>query len=313
MSIRNSLVTGGAGFIGSNLVDRLISRGDNVTIIDNFRSGRHEFVNVDAKLVDHDIGDSDFLHRHFEGIDDVYHLAANADVRNGWNDPKRDFELNLGKTLNVAELSARAGVENFIFSSTGSIYGEAKTIPTPENYPIDHQTSLYGASKYSCESFLGAYSEASKFRVSILRFVSVLGPRYTHGHVYDFIQKLMLDPTKLDVLGDGTQTKSYMHVSDCVEALISLRGSSDFEVFNIGRAETLKVRRSIEIITEVLNVSPEVFYGNSPRGWIGDNPVISLDISKANSIGWKPRIGIEDAVRDTVNWILQNPWVFKNA
>lgn len=310
---RKSLVTGGAGFIGSHLVDQLISRGDEVTIVDNFRTGRQEFVNPEARLVNHDIGDTIFLRKYFERVDDVYHLAANADVRNGWVDPKRDFDLNLGRTLSVAELAAGAEVENFIFSSTGSVYGEALEIPTPENYSIDRQTSLYGASKHSCESFLGAYSEAGRFNVTILRFVSVLGPRYSHGHVYDFIHKLKLDSSKLEILGDGNQTKSYMHVSDCVDALISLRGESNFEIFNIGRAETLTVKRSIEIILEALNVSPELHFGKSSRGWIGDNPVILLDTSKANRLGWEPRISIEDAIRDTANWIIQNSWILNNV
>jgi UDP-glucose 4-epimerase len=312
MQARKSLVTGGAGFIGSHLVDHLMSRGDEVTIVDNFRTGRHEFINCEAELVNCDIDNTKVLTRYFENVDDVYHLAANADVRNGWDDPSRDFEFNLARTLSVAELSAAAGVENFIFSSTGSIYGEATIVPTPEDYAIVQQTSLYGASKYSCESFLGAYAEANKFKVTILRFVSVLGPRYTHGHVYDFIKKLLLDPSSLNVLGDGTQNKSYMHVSDCVEAITDLRGSKNFEVFNVGSAETLKVRRSIEIISEVLNVFPELSFGESSRGWIGDNPIILLDTTKANSIGWKPKIGIEDAVRDTANWIIQNPWVLDN-
>jgi UDP-glucose 4-epimerase len=313
MVSRKSLVTGGAGFIGSHLVDRLIGRGDDVTIIDNFRTGRYEFVNPKAKLINHDVADTEFLSEHFENIDDVYHLAANADVRNGWDDPRRDFDLNLGRTLSVAELSAAAAVKNFIFSSTGSIYGEAVTIPTPEVYSIDHQTSLYGASKYSCESFLGAYAEANKFKVTVLRFVSVLGPRYTHGHVYDFIQKLKSDPSMLDVLGDGTQTKSYMHVSDCVEALTNLRGTNNFEVFNIGRTETLKVQRSIEIISEVLNVHPKLNFGESTRGWIGDNPIILLDTNKANLRNWKPRVVIEDAIRETAIWIVRNPWVLNDV
>ena len=313
MSFRKAIVTGGAGFIGSHLVDQLISRGDDVTLIDNFRTGRHEFVNNAAKLIDSDIGDTDFLRKHFEGVEDVYHLAANADVRNGWDDPKRDFHLNLSRTLSVAELSADAGVENLIFSSTGSVYGEATKIPTPESYCISQQTSLYGASKYSCEAFLGAYAEAGKFKVTILRFVSVLGPRYTHGHVYDFIQRLMLDPSQLEVLGDGTQTKSYMHVSDCVDAITSLRGPNEFELFNIGRAETLAIHRSIEIISEVLEVTPKIKYGQSSRGWIGDNPIIFLDTSKANLLGWEPKVNIEDAVRDTASWIVQNPSVLKNV
>jgi UDP-glucose 4-epimerase len=258
MRPRKSLVTGGAGFIGSHLVDRLINRGDQVTVIDNFRTGRYEFVNSKAKLINHDIGDTKYLREYFYNIDDVYHLAANADVRNGWMDSRRDFEFNLERTLCVAELSANAKVENFIFSSTGSIYGEAKTIPTTENYSIDHQTSLYAASKYSSESFLGAYAEANKFKVTVLRFVSILGPRYTHGHVYDFIRKLTENPTSLSVLGDGTQTKSYLHVTDCVNALINLRSKRKFEIFNIGQSDTLSVKRSIEIITETLRLKPDI-------------------------------------------------------
>ena len=313
MPRRKSLVTGGAGFIGSHLVDALIDRGDDVTVVDNFRTGRSEFINQKAKLVSHDIGDIEFLRESFEGIDDVYHLAANADVRNGWDDPRRDFDFNLSKTLSVAELSAAAGVENFIFSSTGSIYGESVMVPTPENSSIQQQTSLYGASKYSCESFLGAYAEANKFKVTVLRFVSVLGPRYTHGHVYDFIQKLSADSSRLNVLGDGTQTKSYMHVSDCVNAITDLRGPSNFEVFNIGRAETITIRRSIELISECLKISPELLFGNSPRGWIGDNPIILLDITKAKSLGWNPVVSIEDSILDTAKWIIKNPWVFKDV
>ena len=313
MPRRKSLVTGGAGFIGSHLVDSLINRGDDVTIVDNFRTGRSEFINQKARLVSHDIDDIDFLREYFEGIDDVYHLAANADVRNGWDDPRRDFDINLSKTLSVAELSAAAGVENFIFSSTGSIYGESVMVPTPENSSIHQQTSLYGASKYSSESFLGAYAEANKFKVTVLRFVSVLGPRYTHGHVYDFIQKLSVNPSRLDVLGDGTQTKSYIHVSDCVNAITDLRGPANFEVFNIGRAETISIRRSIELISECLRISPELLFGNSPRGWIGDNPIILLDITKANSLGWTPMVSIEDSILDTAKWIIENPWVFKDV
>ena len=310
MVARRSLVTGGAGFIGSHLVDRLISRGDEVTVVDNFRTGRVEFINKKARLVNRDVGHADSLYPYFQDVQDVYHLAANADVRNGWDDARRDFDQNLERTLCVAEISAAAGVENFIFTSTGSVYGEAPVIPTPENCPIDHQTSLYGASKISCEAFLGAYAEAGKLRVTILRFVSVLGTRYTHGHVYDFIKKLMINPAKLSILGDGTQTKSYMHVSDCVEALVNLRGHANIEIFNVGRPDTLKISRSIELIAEILRVSPELHFGKGPSGWIGDNPTILLDITKANSMGWQPTVSVDDAIRETAKWIIQNTWVF---
>jgi UDP-glucose 4-epimerase len=209
----------------------------------------------------------------------------------------------------VAEMCAASGVENFVFSSTGSVYGEAETVPTPEVYSIKHQTSLYSASKYACESFLGAYAEADKFKVTILRFVSILGPRYTHGHVYDFISSLRKDPSRLTVLGDGYQTKSYLHVSDCVKALTNLRGRSNFEIFNIGQSDTITVKKSLEIIIQTLDLQPTISFGNSRQGWIGDNPIILLDTSKADAFGWNPTISIEDSIRETAMWIAQNDWV----
>ena len=310
MSSIKTVVTGGSGFIGSHLVDRLIERGDDVIVIDNFRTGRRDFLNKKAMLVEIDIKDTSILQKYFDGANEVFHLAANADVRSGWDDPRRDFELNLERTICVAELSAKAGVESFIFTSTGSVYGDSNQIPTNEDYPVKHQTSLYSASKYACESFLGAYTEANKFKLTVMRLVSVLGPRYTHGHIYDFIQKLKHNPSKLDVLGDGLQRKSYMHVTDCVDALLNLRGSSKFEVFNLGQSDTITIKDSLSIITSQMKVKPQINFGLSSQGWIGDIPMILLDISKAKSLGWYPKIGIAEAIFDTTNWLIENDWVF---
>jgi UDP-glucose 4-epimerase len=313
MTSRKVVVTGGAGFIGSHLVDSLIERGDEVTVIDNFRTGKIEFVHKSANLIDLDLKNISTIEGIFEGVDEVYHLAANADVQKGWDNPKRDLELNLVNTLSLANICANQRVGNFIFASTGSVYGEAKVIPTPETYSIIQQTSLYGASKYSAENFLGAYAHAGKFNVTIFRFVSVLGTRYTHGHIFDFVQRLKQDPTELKVLGNGFQNKSYMHVSDCVRGVIGLRGANQFEIFNLGRPDSIVIRESIKIIAESLKLTPNISYGDGPSGWVGDNPLILLEVEKAKQGGWVPNTTISSAIEETVGWLVENNWVFERV
>jgi UDP-glucose 4-epimerase len=299
------LVTGGAGFIGSHLVDYLSARGDTVRIVDNFSTGREENVILDSvELHRLDLlQDSGRLSEVLEGVDTVYHLAANADVRDGWGAPRRDLEQNVIATLNLAEASAHAGVKEFIFTSTGSVYGESAAASL-ENAPMPLQTSLYGASKISAEAFLEAYATAEKFRVTIFRLVSALGPRYSHGHVIDFVRRLKEQPEHLDVLGNGKQVKSYMHVSDCVRGISSLRGEEWCEVFNLGRPDVATVRDSIGWITEELGLSPGLRFGTENRGWIGDNPFILLDVSKAKKHGWEAHYSIRDSVVDTVRWLM---------
>ena len=310
-----SVITGGAGYIGSNLADALQARGDDVHIIDNFSTGREEFLtNFTGTVHRIDLTDEDSdLTAIFDQTDTVYHLAANADVRFGWNDTRRDLNQNVVATLRVAEAAAAAKVPDVVFSSTGSVYGETTQIPTPENAAFPDQTSLYGASKAAAEAYLSAFATNGSFRATVLRFVSVLGPRYSHGHVIDFIRQLTTHPEHLTVLGNGTQRKSYMHIDDCIRGVINLRAAqaTPFGVFNLGVPDFCTVKDSIGWITERMGLSPTITYGTEDRGWVGDNPLILLDVSKAKESGWQAEHGIRESVEATVDWILENKWVLK--
>ena len=289
------IVTGCAGFIGSNLVDSLLSKGARVVGIDNFSTGRKEFLfeamdNQNFELHELDLQDSEKLPALFEGIDLVYHLAANADVRFGADRPRRDLEQNTIVTHNVLEAMRIAGVKKIVFSSTGSIYGESLTNPTPENAPFPIQTSLYGASKLACEGLIQAYSETFGIQSWIFRFVSILGPRYTHGHVFDFYKQLKEHPEYLTVLGNGHQRKSYLHVSDCIKAIeVAIKSSNKkVNVFNLGVDDTCEIRDSVNWISAKLGLEPRVDFGTDARGWIGDNPLIHLATKGITSLGWEP-------------------------
>jgi UDP-glucose 4-epimerase len=212
----------------------------------------------------------------------------------------------------VLEAVRKAGVKKFIFSSTGSVYGEAEIVPTPEDAPFPIQTSLYGASKMACEGLIAAYAESFGIQAWIFRFVSILGPRYTHGHVYDFYEQLIKHPEKLVVLGNGHQKKSYLHVSDCIEAIhLSVRKfTNSVNVINLGVDGYCEVRDSIGWITNEMGFDPEINYGTESKGWIGDNPLIYLSTRKVESLGWKPKFTIEEGVRDTVRFLSANPDLF---
>lgn len=312
------IVTGAAGFIGSTLVDSLLNQGIEVLGIDNFSTGRIQFLkeaklNPKFTLLEEDLYSGQELSSVFIGMDAVFHLAANADVRFGPDHPGRDLEQNTIVTHKVLEAARKAGVKKFIFSSTGSVYGEAEVVPTPENAPFPIQTSLYGASKLACEGMIAAYAESFGMQVWIFRFVSILGPRYTHGHVYDFHQQLIEHPGVLTVLGNGHQKKSYLHVSDCIEAIdISLRESSNLvNIINLGVNGYCEVRDSIGWIIDEMDLDPEINFGTEPKGWIGDNPLIHLSTSKIEGLGWKPKFSIEEGVRDTVRFLSSHPDLFE--
>jgi UDP-glucose 4-epimerase len=311
------IVTGCAGFIGSNLVDRLLSAGHQVTGIDNFSTGQPRFLegalkNTSFRLIEGDILDFATLKNKFVGGDFVFHFAANADVRLGTKNPRRDLEQNTIATYNVLEAMRANGIKKIAFSSTGSVYGDAEVIPTPENAPFPIQTSFYGASKLACEGLLAAYSEGFGFQSWIFRFVSILGERYTHGHVFDFYKKLKGDPSRLHVLGNGKQRKSYLYIQDCIDAmLIAMNMASDkVNIFNLGVDSYCEVNNSIGWICKTLGVSPSLEYGGGDRGWIGDNPYILLETKKIQSLGWRPKLGIRDGVIKTVEYLQSNEWVF---
>ncbi|RVT97484.1 NAD-dependent epimerase/dehydratase family protein [Rhodovarius crocodyli] len=312
------LVTGAAGFIGSNLVDALLARGDSVVGYDNFSTGQERFLegaraHPAFSLARGDVLDQPALTAALAGVDAVFHLAANADVRFGTEHPRRDLEQNTIATFTVLEAMRAAGVKRILFSSTGSVYGETPVIPTPEDAPFPVQTSLYGASKVAGEGLLSAYAAGFGFHATVFRFVSILGPRYTHGHVFDFARKLLADPTRLEVLGNGRQRKSYLHVEDCVAALlVALEGApGPFAVFNLGQDHYCEVNDSVGWITDELGLTPRLDYTGGDRGWIGDNPFIFLDAARMRALGWAPRHRIEDSVRATLRWIMANTWVLE--
>ena len=309
-----AFVTGGAGFIGSTLVDRLLDDGHTVVAYDNFSTGQEGFLQSASarpqfSLVRGDTLDSALLASAMSGADIVFHLAANADVRFGTEHPRKDLEQNTIATFNVLEAMRATGVRRIAFASTGSIYGEATVIPTPEDAPFPVQTSLYGASKLAGEGLIQAYAEGFGFQAWIFRFVSILGERYTHGHVYDFFKSLRTDPTRLQVLGDGRQRKSYLYVQDCLDAMLLAIARADgcVNIFNLGTDEFCLLNDSLGWITERLAVSPVREYTGGDRGWIGDNPFIYLDTARIRALGWTPRLSIREAVLRTVDYLQQHP------
>lgn len=314
-------ITGGAGFIGSNLADGLRARGTEVVIVDDFRTGRHEFLeqllgDPGVTLHDGDVLDHALLERAFDGCDWVFHLQANADVRHGLERPSQDLEQNTIATAGVLEAMRAAGVSRIAFSSTGSVYGEPDVFPTPEDAPFPVQTSLYAASKVAGEGMIGAYCHGFGFTGVVFRFVSILGERYTHGHVYDFYRALKRDPTRLRVLGDGKQEKSYLYVGDCVEAMLAAAGrnedrAGELAIYNLGTDETVVVDESIGVICEHMGVEPQLEHTGGVRGWAGDSPLIHLDCTRIRSLGWKPAMTIREAIVRTLHWLDANPFVLE--
>jgi UDP-glucose 4-epimerase len=305
-----TFVTGGAGFIGSNLVDRLLAAGHQVTVYDNFSTGQSTFLIEAArhpgyKLVKGDLLDKVTLTEALRGHDLVFHLAANADVRFGTKHPGKDLEQNTLATFNVLEGMRAHEICRIAFASTGSIYGESKVIPTPEDAPFPIQTSLYGASKLAAEGLIEAYSEGFGFQAYIFRFVSILGERYSHGHVFDFYRQIREHPDTLRILGDGKQRKSYLYVQDCIDAiLLAIEKAPDrVNIFNLGTDEYCEVNDSVGWLCDYLGVSPRRIYSGGDRGWIGDNPFIFLDCARIRALGWQSRMPIREGVIRTVQYL----------
>lgn len=311
---RRVFVTGAAGFIGSNLVDQLLENDFQVVGLDNFVTGREFFLtaarqNPNFQLRRVDATDLAALKQAMaEGGEMVFHLCAHADVRVDPNHPDRELQQNIVATFNVLEAMRASGIRKIAFSSTGSIYGEAKVIPTPEDAPFPVQTSLYGASKLASEGLIAGYCENYDFQAWIFRFVSILGERYTHGHVFDFYKRLIEDPSQLTVLGNGHQKKSYLYIQDCIKAIFCAweKANERVNIFNLGTDEYCEVRDSIGWIVEHLGLTPELRFGTEARGWIGDNPFIYLDTSKIRALGWQAELSIRDSVIRTLEYLQQN-------
>ncbi len=312
------LVTGGAGFIGSNLVDRLLALGHRVTVYDNLSTGQLRFLEKASEqprfsLFRADLLDTRALDDAMRGQEVVFHLAANADVRFGTDHPDRDLTQNVVGTHNVLEAMRRHKVRQIAFASTGSVYGEPNVFPTPEDCPFPVQTSLYGASKIAAEGLISAYCNGFGFRGLIFRFVSILGERYTHGHVFDFYRKLLADPHRIEVLGDGQQRKSYLYVQDCIDAMLLAFDAPGppLSIFNLGTDQFCTVDESLGWMCEALGVQPDRVHAGGQRGWVGDSPFIFLACSRIRALGWRPSVTIRDGVLRTLRYLQQSPWLLE--
>lgn len=316
--LQRCFVTGAAGFIGSALVDRLLREGAAVVGYDDFSTGQEAFLE-DARrrpgfrLVEGDARDTEAVAAALEGCDTVFHLAANADVRFGLRHPRTDLEQNTLATSSVLEAMRARRVRRIVFTSTASVYGDASQVPTPEDAAFPVQTSLYGASKLAAEALLTAYAEGYGFQAWILRLCSALGERYSHGHVFDFYARLKADPLSIEVLGDGRQRKSYVHVGDVVEALLAAVRAAPGRptILNVGGDDSCTVDDSLGWICDELRVTPQRRYTGGTRGWAGDSPLVWLDTSRLRALGWRPRVGTEESVRRTVRYLRANEWLFE--
>jgi UDP-glucose 4-epimerase len=295
----------------------LLDDGEVVVGYDNLSTGMPEFIASASRhrnftFVHGDLLDTRSLTEAMRGANRVVHLAANADVRFGLAHPRKDLEQNTIATFNVLEAMRANDVGEIAFSSTGSIYGEATVVPTPEDAPFPIQTSLYGASKLACEGMIAAYAEGYGIKARIFRFVSILGQRYSHGHVFDFMMQLAENQARLHILGDGQQRKSYLHVDDCIEAILLALSAGDdhIAIFNLGTDEVCQILDSVNWIVGRLSLSPQLSFSGGRRGWIGDNPLIHLDTSRIRGLGWQPKRRIKEAVGHTVDWLDANRWVF---
>ena len=306
------LVTGGAGFIGSHLVDTLVAQGKKVRVYDNFTSGREEFLahhhgSGMVEIIKGDLLDFDMLKSAMEGVETVHHLAANPDIRLGTEVTDTDLRQGTVATYNVLEAMRNTGVKRISFSSSSAIYGEANEMPTPETYGPVKPISLYGASKLASEALITAWCGTFGAKSWIHRFANIVGPRGTHGVIYDFIHKLKKDPSRLEVLGNGLQEKSYMSAEDCVRAMAHIVDGTDeaINLYNLGTGDTCSVRRIAEIVVEESGLKGvSIEYTGGDRGWAGDVPKTSLDVEYLFSTGFEPTMQSEAAIRHTARALI---------
>jgi len=309
--VKRAVVTGGAGFIGSHLVDRLLADGYEVAVWDNFVAGtmenlKHHEGNDRLKVFNVDIRDADKVEGLLEGKDVVFHLAAHANIRTSLVDHRADLDHNVIGTLNILEGMVKHDVPDLVFASSSAVYGEAKVVPTPEDYaPV--QTSLYGASKLACEAFAQAYTQFSDIKFWAFRFANVIGERCRRGVIWDFVHKLLRNPKELEILGDGKQSKEYLYVKDCIKGIMLgyEKTSEPVNIFNLGLEEQTLVDRVADIVIEEMGLSGvKRTYTGGRRGWIGDNPLVELSLEKIKATGWKPELSGQEAIRRTARWTL---------
>ena len=302
------LVTGGAGFIGSNLIYELFKNYDvKIYVFDNLITGRKK--NLPLNNPNIFFFEIDLLTEFTEwpvikNLNYIYHFAANADVRGGILNRDIDLKQNLLVTKSVCDYARITNCEHLIFASSAAVYGEPNNFPTSEKECF-RQTSMYGASKLACEAFIQAYSEYGDFKSSIFRFVSWIGLGYSHGVIYDFYKKLKINKEFLEILGDGSQRKSFLDVSDGIRGIIKLiNHNSKSEIFNLGHSETMSVKELADVVCKSLSIKEIKYkFSGSKRGWIGDSPLVHLDISKAKSYNWEPEVSIKQGIINTINYL----------
>ncbi len=300
------LVTGGAGFIGSHLIDALVKRGD-VVAFDNFSSGRKEFLSgTKVDIIRGEIRNLNEIMEACKEVDVVYHYAADPDVRRSFSKPLENFAIDALGTVNVLEACRLNDVKQIVFASSSVVYGNAK-IPTPEEAPIA-PVSNYGAAKAASECYVSTYSELYGVKATVLRYANIIGPRSTHGIIYDFCLKLKKNPKELEILGDGTQRKSYFHVIDAVDAtLMAESKTKKLSVINVGSEETINVRQISRLVVSALDLKGVRYKCTGGKtGWPGDVPTMLLSIEKLKSLGWRPKYSIKESISNTVEWLKTN-------
>jgi UDP-glucose 4-epimerase len=305
------IVTGGAGFIGSHLVDTLIARGDRVTVIDSLSAGFRKNIarHFDGGKVTLVVADllSDGWQDTLKGADRIYHLAADPDVRQSALIPEGPVNNNIITTFRVLEVMRRYNVPEIAFTSTSTVYGEATVLPTPEEYTPLEPISVYGASKLACEALISAYCHSFTMKGWIFRFANIIGARSGHGVLIDFMNKLAENPREMEILGDGKQKKSYLEVQECVDAMLFAIGHATATVntFNIGSEDWIDVKAIADIVAEKKGLSQVTYqFTGGDRGWVGDVPKMQLSIARMKALGWKPRHGSQESVHMAVQAML---------
>ena len=317
----NAIITGGAGFIGSHLTEMLLNVGYKVTVIDNFSSGKLENIkpslnNPSLTIIREDLKNPERLSRAINNCGVVFHFAANPEVKIGETDPKVHFQENVQATFNLLEAMRQAKTpRTIVFSSTSTVYGEASQIPTPENYGPLVPISTYGASKLACEALITSYAHTFNHKALIIRLANVIGPKSNHGVVVDFFKKIVTNPSELEILGDGTQEKSYLYITDCIEAIMHLtakfhKETKNIDIYNVGSHDKIRVKEIAEIVAKEMGL-PNIKYRftggvDGGRGWWGDVKTMQLSIKKLLQTSWKPRYTSKQAVRLTAKALVQN-------
>lgn len=314
----HALVTGGAGFIGSHLCEELMKHGWKVSILDNFSSGSKDNIKHllsespgKIRLFLGDCTKANDLAKTLKSVDVIFHFAANPEVRLQLNDPKTCFRQNVYATYAVLEATRNSCVKKVILASTSTVYGDAKVVPTPEDYGPLEPISVYGASKLSSEVLVTAYAHTYNFDTLILRFANIVGPRVKHGIIYDFVKKLRKNPRDLEILGDGTQIKSYLYINDCVSAILVALNSmhEGIEVLNVGSEDQVSVHEIAKIVVKEMGLTDVHFHFtggvDGGRGWVGDVKNMLLDVTKLRAKGWKPKYNSREAVRLTAKSIVK--------